>query len=51
MNRKRKFRYKTYRNTPFRPKDRVHRDEIFLRSKDLEKGKSTVQILECDLRI
>jgi hypothetical protein len=51
MNRKRKFRYKRYGNTPFRPTDRVHRDEIFVRIRDLENGTSAVQILECDLRI
>jgi hypothetical protein len=51
MNRKRKFRCKRYGNTPFRPKDGIHRNQIFLRSKDFKNGTSAVQILECDLTI
>ena len=40
MNRKRKFRYKTHRNTPFRPEDGIHRDQIFMLSGDLKNGTS-----------
>ena len=28
MNKKWKFRYKIYRNTPFRPEDGIYRDQI-----------------------
>jgi hypothetical protein len=53
MNRKRKFRCGTYRNSPFRPKDRVHRDQIFLRIGDLKNSPCAVpdsRMLSHDLK-